>query len=123
MLVRDHERSTVIHHCAYHNQHQLLTVYLTYHRKQLEQQGKKIPQIKRETKVLIDAKNQQGLTALHFAGYRGHVHIIRLLLKYDADIEATNAVGMGLMHLAAQGDKPSTILLMHPLKQPLNAPD
>ena len=76
-----------------------------------------------QIKMLVDVRNEQGYMVVNFAGYRGHVNIVRVLMKCGAEVKRGNGMGMGMLHLAAQGDRPSTVLLLHSLSLPLNAPD
>ena len=59
----------------------------------------------------INAKTQaDGLTALHFASFRGNIKIIKLLIIYNAEINVLSLNGLNMIHKAAQGNKPSAII-------------
>ena len=62
-------------------------------------------------KNYINAKtNDDGLTALHFASFRGNIKIIKLLILNNAEINALSYNGLNMIHKAAQGNKPSAII-------------
>lgn len=55
----------------------------------------------------MKSKNDEGFTALHYAAFSGNVKMIKMLVhRCKADIHAKNKQGLGMMHLAAQGDQP-----------------
>jgi len=64
------------------------------------------------TKSFVNAhlKNEEGFTPLHFASYHGNPDLIDLLIKNGADMGAVNEKGINMVHVAAQGDKPYSIL-------------
>jgi len=45
--------------------------------------------------------DQDGFTALHFAAFRGNLILIKLFVKYGADINAVNNFGINVVHIAA----------------------
>jgi len=53
---------------------------------------------------------RQGFTALHYASFNGNIDIIEKLIKYKADIEASNNRGLNVLHMAAQGNSPNTMI-------------
>ena len=62
-------------------------------------------------KDLINARTQaDGLTALHYASFRGNIKIIKLLITNYADINALTNNGLNMIHKSAQGNKPSAII-------------
>lgn len=64
-----------------------------------------------EMKAWVNKKTaKEGFTALHFGSFRGNVNMIRSLIKYQADIRALNFYGLNVMHVAAQGDQPVSLV-------------
>ena len=53
---------------------------------------------------------KEGFTALHFGSFRGNVAMIRTLIKFGADYRALNFYGLNVMHVAAQGDQPVSLV-------------
>ena len=69
--------------------------------------------IKFETNELtqfINYQDQQGNTALLYASFKGNYDIIKILLDNGADYKIRNNMGLSVMHMAAQGDKPSILI-------------
>ena len=65
-------------------------------------------------KNYINAKTEaDGLTALHFASFRGNIKIIKLLISNHADLKALSYNGLNMLHKAAQGNKPSAIIYFY----------
>jgi palmitoyltransferase len=58
---------------------------------------------------------KEGFTALHYASYRGNVELAKLLLDLGADLNAKNSFGLNVLHIAAQGDQPTTLYYFHKL--------
>lgn len=54
-------------------------------------------------KEFVNFKNQDGLTALHFAAYKGNYKAMELLCNNGADYNRRNAAGQNVLHLAALG--------------------
>ena len=57
----------------------------------------------------IDKQNRDGLTAIHFAAFRGNVAIIKYLIEWGGNPFIWDNDGHNVIHIAAQGDKVSTI--------------
>lgn len=59
----------------------------------------------------INMKNNDDLSAIHYAAYKGHPKIIEILDKYDGDVYAkTVKTGQNVLHIAAQNNKVETFL-------------
>lgn len=43
-------------------------------------------------------------SALHYASYRGNIEMIEILIEIGADVYCKNKFGLGVLHVAAQGD-------------------
>lgn len=67
---------------------------------------------KKETiiKEFVNKKNDNGDTAIAYAAYRGNIEIIKALVEYGADINVLTNTGQGVLHIAAQGDQPESII-------------
>jgi ankyrin repeat protein len=46
---------------------------------------------------------------LHFTSFKGNISLGTALLANGADINATNLMGINVMHAAAQGDQPISL--------------
>lgn len=51
----------------------------------------------------VNTYNQDGLTALHFAAYKGHHKSIEVLCNNGADYNKLTKSGQNVLHMAAQG--------------------
>jgi palmitoyltransferase len=63
-----------------------------------------------EIKEWVNQKTQQGHTAIHYAAYRGNIEIIKKLIKNGADLEIANSRGLNVLHMAAQGNQPNSLV-------------
>lgn len=82
MLIRDNKKNTAIHHCSYLNQHRHIEFYIRYYRRNLENEGYTFNEIKSRTKLLLNQKNAEGLTAAHYAAFKGNITVLKSLQKY-----------------------------------------
>ena len=44
---------------------------------------------------------EERFTALHYASFRGNVHICKVLINNGADMNAKNKSGLNVLHIAA----------------------
>ena len=51
-----------------------------------------------------------GYTAIHYASFRGNIDIIELLIQNGADFLVKSPKGLNVLHLAAQGDRPDSLI-------------
>ena len=61
----------------------------------------------------INARNCKGYTALHLSSFRGNIEIICALIDVGANYLLVNDNGLGVLHLAIQGDQPAAILYFY----------
>jgi ankyrin repeat protein len=113
MFIRDGKKNTVIHHCAFLNQFKHIEFYIKYYRRNLENEGFTLSEIRSRTRLLLDATNSEGYTAAHYASFKGNVTVLKCLEKYEASLGVGSDLGMTLLHIAAQGDKINTVLHLH----------
>jgi len=57
----------------------------------------------------INMKNRNGLTALHFASFRGNVKLIKYLTRNGADPRITDNEGRTVLHVAVQNEQVDSI--------------
>ena len=60
----------------------------------------------------INEKSNEGVTALHYAAYKGKKEIFDLLIKNGAIIETVTNLGKNVLHMAAEGNQPSMIIYL-----------
>ncbi len=58
----------------------------------------------------VNKQTNQGFRAIHFASYRGNIDIINYLLKNGANLEIKTKKGLNVLHIAAQGDQPQSLV-------------
>uniref|UniRef100_A0A2C9JF25 Tyrosine-protein kinase n=1 Tax=Biomphalaria glabrata TaxID=6526 RepID=A0A2C9JF25_BIOGL len=60
----------------------------------------------------VDAKNEEGSTALHDAAFKGMDSVVTLLLKLKANVKIKDVEGSTPLHKACEADKTSTSVLL-----------
>lgn len=71
----------------------------------------------------MNARTEDLFTCLHFAVYKGNLKITKMFLEIGADTDAKNKQGLGVMHIAAQGDQPLLLAYFRSQKQHFTHPD
>ena len=61
----------------------------------------------------INKKNNKGVIALHYASLKGNIKIIKLLIENNANINELTNTKLNLIHFAAQGNQPNSIVFFH----------
>ena len=65
----------------------------------------------------INVKTQEDqYTALHYASWKGNVHILKLLIQNGADKYSKNTYGLNCLHVAAQCDQAMALYYFYSLK-------
>ena len=59
--------------------------------------------------LFINKQNLDGLTAIHYAAFRGNIEIIQYLINYGGSPFVKDNDGHNVIHIAAQGDKVNVI--------------
>lgn len=60
--------------------------------------------------LINKSEGKEGFTAVHLAAFNGNLAIVRFLERHGADIYAENNFCLNSLHVAAQGNQPSTII-------------
>ena len=60
----------------------------------------------------INETTNEGITALHYAAYKGNIPLLQLLLRNGASVEAVTNLGKNVMHMAAEGNQPSMMIYL-----------
>ena len=58
----------------------------------------------------INEKTGEGLTALHFAAYKGNIELSKFLIENGASVTAVTDLGKNVIHLSAEGNQPSAMI-------------
>lgn len=68
----------------------------------------------REGKVNVNSFDNEGQTALHQSCMNGNLKLVKLLVKFGADIRLANSDGWNPLHIAAySGHQDITLYLLH----------
>ena len=63
--------------------------------------------------AFINEKNKQGVTAIHYASFRGNIKIIKLLVENGADLYLKTFRGLNIIHYACQGNRPNSLMYFY----------
>jgi len=105
--LKDENNYTALHFSAFKNNYDLTLLILEEIKKGLGiNSSKKISEF-------INAKNKEGITALHYSVINGNIAIFKLLKKYGANLEAVTNTGRNIMHIAAESNQPSMMIYLY----------
>ena len=93
--------STILHLSVFKNNYKITKEIIKYCKKHLQ---------KEDFIEFINTKNSSGITALHYASFKGSIETIHLLIFYGADIEAVTNASLNALHFACQGNKPNVLV-------------
>ena len=109
---KDNQNSTVLHTSVFKKNLEITKLLIDYCKKHNE----------KNLQSFIDSGNDQGVTALHYASFRGDIAIINLLVENGADIYRKTEKGLNVIHYCAQGNKPSSLMYFYfKLKEKFNS--
>ena len=97
-------KETVLHMAINTNDNSLINPILFYCKSKLNEE---------ELKIFINAKNNKGTTALHYACFYGNIETIKNLIQFGADITAETEKGLNVLHYAAQGNQPNSLVYLY----------
>ena len=105
--LKDENNYTALHFSAFKNNYDLTLLILEEIKKGLGiNSSKKISEF-------INAKNKEGITALHYSVINGNITIFKLLKKYGANLDAVTNTGKNIMHIAAESNQPSMMIYLY----------
>jgi len=113
--IKDARQYTLLHIACLNNQINIVKL-LFNHVRYLKVPGQAITE-------WINAKTDEGFTALHFTSFKGNIELIKLLEQYNANIHAENSQGLTVIHIAAQGDQPVSIAYFRSKGLDVDVPD
>ena len=100
-ISKKENNETVIHISIKSNDNSIISIIFNYCQSNLSQD---------EFKKLINTKNERGVVALHYASFQGNVDIIKYLINYGADVTSLTSRDLNVIHYAAQGNQPNSLL-------------
>ena len=101
---KDNDNSTVLHVCVFKKFNELTELFITHCKKNINDEL---------LKDFINEKNDQGVTALHYASFRGNVKIIKLLIENGANLYAKTNRKLNIFHYAGQGNRPNSLMYFY----------
>ena len=105
--LKDENNYTALHFSAFKNNYDLTLLILEEIKKGIGiNSSKKIGEF-------INAKNKEGITALHYSVINGNIEIFKLLKKFGANLEAVTNTGKNIMHIAAESNQPSMMIYLY----------
>ena len=101
---KENNNSTLIHVSVYKKNFHITQVLIEYVKKNSDEM---------KVKLFINEQNDLGITALHFASYRGDLNLINLLIKNGADVTLLTNNKLNIIHYCAQGNKPNSLMYFY----------
>ena len=97
------ENSTILHISVYRKNFTITQEIINYVKKYNEN----------NLISFINQKNDLGITALHYASFKGNLQIIKLLINNGADCSMLTKRNLNVIHYSAQGNKPSSLMYFY----------
>ena len=66
-----------------------------------------------DLKKWINKKANSGITAIHYASYRGNISVIKILIENGADVNDLNNEGLNVLHMASQGNRTNSLIYFY----------
>ena len=120
--IKDNRGFTAFHILALNNNSNTIQ-YLIRHVRLTQTRDKHGDNAVNVLRAWANARTEDLFTCLHFAVYKGNLKITKMLIDIGADIDAKNKQGLGVMHIAAQGDQPLLLAYFRSLQQHFTHPD
>ena len=100
---KENQNSTVLNISVYKKSLEITQILINYCKDNNPEQ----------LKEFINTSNDQGVTPLHYASFRGEVPIIKLLVENGADITKITNRQLNVIHYSAQGNKPNVLIYFY----------
>ena len=101
---KDNNNSTLLHVSVYTKNIHITQEIIDYVEKNNDEN---------KVKSFINEKNDLGITALHYASFKGNLSIIKLLMQKGADLTLLTNNKLNIIHYCAQGNKPSSLMYFY----------
>jgi palmitoyltransferase ZDHHC13/17 len=123
--ISDSQNNTLLHHACLNDRDEILDHLLKY---VLFTQEKSAGSSSTQIISWVNSANNEGYTSLHYAISKGNFvkptqAIVKILTLAGCDIEFTTPLGLGPVHLAAQGDFPNLLAYFAELNMNVEAED
>ena len=103
-LLKEENDYTALHRAVFMDDLKITTLIIEELKKRLGFESKTA------LSKFINEQTNEGLTALHYAAYKGNIDIAKLLISNGAHIQTTTNRGKNVMHLAAEGNQPTIMM-------------
>ena len=100
--IKDENKNTILHRACFLNDKDLIILII--------QELKKILGSLSLLSKFINEKTDEGMTALHYAAYKGNLEISKILIENGASVDAITKLGKNIIHLASEGNQPSIMI-------------
>ena len=100
---KENQNSSVLNISVYKKSYKITKIFIDYCKKNNSE----------KLKEFINAANDQGVTPLHYASFRGDVQIIQLLIENGGDMAKTTKRKLNVIHYCAQGNKPNALMYFY----------
>ena len=100
-LLKAENDYTALHRAVFNNSEKIVSLIIEELKKRIGFESKMA------LSNFINEKTNEGITALHYAAYKGNITIAKLLIENGAVVEMVTNRGKNVMHLAAEGNQPS----------------
>lgn len=99
--IRDKDGYNLLHMATFQNRTKVVQELIAHAKKGMYQY---------ELAEYVNSKTTKDeFTPLHYAAFKGNIHVMKLLIANGADMEARNQFGLNVLHIAAQGDQPISL--------------
>ena len=103
-ISKEENEETVIHVAIKNDEKPIINIILKYCQTNLSEEN---------FKKLINKKNTKGVVAIHYASFQGNIDIIKYLINYGAEINFLTSRNLNVIHYAAQGNKPNSLMYFY----------
>ena len=100
-LLKEENDYTALHRAVFNNSEKIVSLIIEELKKRIGFESKMA------LSNFINEKTNEGITALHYAAYKGNITIAKLLIENGGVVEMVTNRGKNVMHLAAEGNQPS----------------
>ena len=104
--LKDENGYTILHKSVFNGDIEITNLIIDEVKKRLGMNSKDSLQ------KFINEKTNEGLTALHYASYRGNIQLFELLIKNGASVDMVTNLGKNVIHMAAEGNQPSMMIYL-----------
>ena len=100
--IRDENNSTILHKSCFFDYIEMSTIIIQELKKRFGSSA--------QLSNFINEKTDGGLTALHYAAFKGNLELSKILIKNGASVNAITNLGKNIIHLSSEGNQPSLMI-------------